>query len=171
MINFTFIFYLFILRRNEYRLFSEIYEPSCNSEILNLDSVVHVDICSRQCTSNHANYFTNAAELTIRHYFNARDSSVIMAFDRIICLKRLVKLIIECYNFPFEQLIKLLSFTPNLKSLKFGSISCDTIDLIIIQQSDTFRCISKMNRITFLDVRQNWNLECMRMMNCLFPQL
>jgi len=79
---------------------------------MNLYSVKHVDIYIKQITNNCVNYFPNATQLTIRKYFDG--------FHHIVPLTKFVKLIIDYYNFPFGQLIKLLNFTPTLVK-KYGT--------------------------------------------------
>jgi hypothetical protein len=79
---------------------------------MNLYSVKHVDIYIKQITNNFINYFPDATQLTIRKYFDR--------LHHIVPLTKLVKLIIDYYNFPFVQLIKLLNFTPTLVK-KYGT--------------------------------------------------
>jgi len=59
----------------------------------------------------------------------------------------------------------------NLHTLKFGCILFDQSDLVLIQQTDTFQHVSKINRIKNFDLRENCTLECVKMINNLFPRL
>ncbi|CAF5002436.1 unnamed protein product, partial [Rotaria sp. Silwood1] len=80
-------------------------------------------------------------------------------------------LTIEYCSFPFEQLLQLLSFTPNLHILKFQSISFNQNNFMLIQQNETFIYVSKINQVKSLDVRESCTLECIEMIMNLFPQI
>jgi hypothetical protein len=94
-----------------------------------------------------------------------------MHLNRIIPLINLKKLIIENCCFPFGQLIKLLYFTPNLHTLKFGSISFYQNNLMLIQQSDIFLQVSKNNQLKHFDLRESCTLEYIELIMNLFPRL
>ncbi|CAF3255590.1 unnamed protein product, partial [Rotaria sp. Silwood2] len=84
-----------------------------------LNSVKHVHIHNERMTDNFVNYFPNTTQLTLQYRSEKFDNSIITSFDRIVPLEQLTKLVIEVYNFPFEEfIIKLLCLTPNLQTLK-----------------------------------------------------
>ncbi|CAF1342622.1 unnamed protein product [Rotaria sp. Silwood1] len=126
---------------------------------------------SKQITNNCLNYFPNATEVTFKYSFNAFENSISMALNHILPLIKLTKLTIEYCSFPFEQLLQLLSFTPNLNILKFQSISFNQSNFMLIQQNETFIYVSKMNQVKSLDVRESCTLECVEMIMNLFPQI
>ncbi|CAF3151834.1 unnamed protein product, partial [Rotaria sp. Silwood2] len=80
--------------------------------------------------------------------------------NRILPLTKLGKLTIVYYTFPLEQIIKLLHFTSNLHTLKFGSISLNQNNIMLIEQSETFQYVSKINRIKNIDFRESCISEC-----------
>jgi hypothetical protein len=71
----------------------------------NLKSVKHIYICNKQATNNCVNYFSNVTELTIKNYFKTPDDFISITLNRIIPLKQLNKLVIECYEVPVEQIV------------------------------------------------------------------
>ncbi|CAF4603564.1 unnamed protein product, partial [Rotaria sp. Silwood2] len=91
--------------------------------------------------------------------------------NRILPLTKLGKLTIVYYTFPLEQIIKLLHFTSNLHTLKFGSISLNQNNIMLIEQSETFQYVSKINRIKNIDLRKSCTSECIKMIINLFSQL
>jgi len=103
-------------------------------------------------TNNYVNYFLNVTELTIKHYFKTLDDSISTTLNRIIPLKQLNKLAIECYDFPVEQIVKLISFTPNLHTLKLNSLSIYETSSKLLQQSEIFRYVSNTNKIKNLEL-------------------
>ncbi|CAF1251096.1 unnamed protein product [Rotaria sordida] len=79
----------------------------------NLNSVKHLYIVSKKVQDNFLNYFPNANQLSIRHYFKTLVDSITATLRHMIPLRQLAKLVIECGDFPMEDLIKLLRFTSN----------------------------------------------------------
>ncbi|CAF4395162.1 unnamed protein product, partial [Rotaria sp. Silwood2] len=117
-------------RRKDYGFHWEIDEENCSHfQEINLNSVQHVSIYSRQITNIYLNYFPNVTQLTIKHYFQTSDDSIITTLNHMIPLVQLKKLTIGSYNFPFEEIIKLLRFTPNLYALKLNLLSMKETNL------------------------------------------
>jgi len=105
------------------------------------------------------NYFSNATEITIKHHFKPTDTSIPQTLNHILPLEKLNKLVIQCYDFSFEQIIKLIRFTSNLNTLKFILSSFYEIDSKLIKQNQTFQYVSNTNKIQNLDVRADCTLE------------
>ncbi|CAF3885666.1 unnamed protein product [Rotaria sp. Silwood1] len=117
-------------RRNDYDFYWEIDEYNCSHfQETNFNLVQHLSIYSKQIINIYLNYFPNVTHLTINHYFQTSDKSIITTLNRMIPLAQLKKLTIESYNFPFEEIIELLRFTPNLYALK--------LDLLHDQKTNT----------------------------------
>jgi len=83
------------------------------------------------------------SQLTIEHYFKTPDESITTILTRIVPLKQLMKSIIQCYSFPFEQIVKLICFTPNLETLEFNFLCFYDINSKLIEKTDIFQYISK----------------------------
>jgi len=165
-------FILFYFRRKDYTFYWEFDETICSHlQENNLKSVKHVHICSKQAKTNSANYFPNATELTIKNYFKTPDDLISTTLNRVVPLGKLTKLVIECYSFPFEEIIKLLRFTPNLNTLKLDLLSLNQNSLQLIKQSETFLYVSTTNKIKNLELRDWCRLEKIQLLIDLFPQL
>ncbi|CAF1412478.1 unnamed protein product [Rotaria magnacalcarata] len=106
-------------RRQDYTFYWELADKICpHAEEKNLNSVKHVHVCSKRANKSCVKYFPNATQLSIKRYFETLDDSISTSLSRIVPLQQLTKLVIECYNFPWEEIVKLLCFTPNLDALK-----------------------------------------------------
>ncbi|CAF3675670.1 unnamed protein product [Rotaria sp. Silwood1] len=159
-------------RRKDYEFHWEIDEENCsNFQEMNLHSVQHVLICSKQIKNIYLNYFPNVTQLTIQNYFQTSDVSIITTLNRIMPLEQLKKLSIGSNDFPFEEIVKLLRCTPNLCELRLGLLPMKETDLQLIKQSEHFQYISKTNKINYLDIRQLCTLNQMQLIIKLFPQL
>ncbi|CAF0874418.1 unnamed protein product [Rotaria sordida] len=159
-------------RRKDYGFHWEIDEQNCSHiQETNLNSVQHVSIYSKQIINIHLNYFPNVTQLTIKHYFQTSDDSIITTLNRMIPLVQLTKLTIESYDFPFEEVIKLLRFTPNLYSLKLNLLAMTKTNSQLIKQNENFQYVTKTNKIKYLDLREYCTLNQIQLIVKLFPQL
>ena len=166
------IIFFFFSRRKDYRLYWELNKQLCpHVHENNLSSVKHVYICSKRATDNYVNYFPNAVELTIKHYFETPDVSIAATLNRMIPLEQLTKLVIECYHFPFGQMIKLIRFIPNLHSLKLGFLSFNELYSNFIHKTEIFQYVSNTNKIKNLELRDWCTLEKIQVIVNLFPQV
>ncbi|CAF4041558.1 unnamed protein product [Rotaria sordida] len=66
---------------------------------------------NKKVQDNFLNYFPNVNQLSIRHHFKTLVDSITATLHHVISLRQLEKLVIECGDFPMEDLIKLLRFT------------------------------------------------------------
>ncbi|CAF3800333.1 unnamed protein product [Rotaria sp. Silwood1] len=160
-------------RRKTYRFYWQFdQQVYSNMQEKNLNIVKHVHICSKQMIiNNYVNYFPNANQLTIEHYFKTCDDSISTTLNCILPLKQLTKLNIKSSNFPFEQIIKLIHFTPNLHTLKLDFLSLNEIYLKLIEQNEIFRYVSNTNKITNIDIREKCTLEIFQLIIYLFSQV
>ncbi|CAF1415495.1 unnamed protein product [Rotaria sordida] len=74
-------------------------------------------------------------------------------------LKKITKLVVEPYNFYFEELLHLLCFTSNLYILKFDSICFCKNTVTSIQQKEEFHHISDVNKLKRLHIRETCTFE------------
>jgi hypothetical protein len=159
-------------RRKDYPFHWELNQQNCSTiPEKNLNSVKHVHLFSRLATDNWANYFPNANELTIERYFPTSDDSISATFNRILPLQQLNKLIINSLNISFEQIIKLIRFTPNLNTFKFNLLSFIGTNFKLIEQSEDFQYVSNTNKITNLELREPCTLDKFQMIMKLFPHV
>ncbi len=112
------------------------------------------------------NYFPNATELTIRYSFKTTAT-----VNRIVPLEKLTKLVIESYDFPLEEIVKLLDFTPNLHTLEFNFLCLYKSNLNFLQTAAIDEYISNRNKIKKLDLCGKFTLEHIQLIVNLFPKL
>ncbi|CAF4115220.1 unnamed protein product, partial [Rotaria sp. Silwood2] len=137
-------------RRKDYEFHWEIEKQNCSHfQEMNLNSVEHLSIKSRQIQNIYLNYFPNVTQLSIKHYFQTSDDSIIKTLNRMIPLVQLKKLTIESYDFPFEEEI-----TPQL-----------------IVKKENFQYVLKTNKIKYLSIRESCVLNKIQLIVKLFPQL
>ncbi|CAF4392067.1 unnamed protein product, partial [Rotaria sp. Silwood2] len=159
-------------RRKDYTIFSKSDQQICScTEEMNLNSVKHVCIRGEKyITNNRENYFPNVTQLTIKCYIKTFDESFKMTLNHMIPLTQLTTLVIELYS-SFEDIVKLLSFTPYLYTLKLRSLSLNEINLNLITQSEIFQYVSNTNKIKNLDVDDCHSLDNVQLIVNLLPQL
>ena len=149
-----------------------LYKESDNNKLqTNVDSVQHLHIHNANIKKQFMGYFKNAIELTLPETFDIHRHSIVDNLNRIITLQQLIKLTINCYNLPFEQMIELLQFTSNINTLKFNSMLLSQIDSISIQQNDVFKLVSKMNIVTNLTIEKEITLKQIQLLVVLFSRL
>ncbi|CAF3840774.1 unnamed protein product [Rotaria sp. Silwood1] len=141
-------------RRKDYTFYWELDQQLCpHIQENNLNSVKHIHICSKQARNNCINYFPNVTELTITHFFQTSDHSISITLNLMIPLKQLTKLVIESDHFPFDEIVKLLYFTPNLHTLKLDLLRLYETNLKVLYQNEIFQYVLNENHIQNLDLR------------------
>ncbi|CAF4187660.1 unnamed protein product [Rotaria sp. Silwood2] len=144
-------------RRKQYTLYKsldkKIYSRHQES---NVDVVKLVDIQGEQAMMSCINYFSNATELTLSDSFYGSRIWLGIILNRIISLKQLTKLVIDCNDFRFEQVIKLLRLTPNVHTLILDCQSINHTDSVSIEHTDTFRFVSNTNTITNATIKSTY---------------
>ncbi|CAF1184621.1 unnamed protein product [Rotaria sordida] len=135
------------------------------------DFVDHVDIHGEEAIMSCVNYFQNATKLTLSHSFAASRVWLRIILEHIIPLKQLTTLVIDYDALSFNQLIKLLRFTPNIHTLTFKSHSIQKPNSILIQQSQTFRLISNTNTITNVTIEERYTAENIKLLAILCPRM
>ncbi|CAF3339637.1 unnamed protein product [Rotaria sp. Silwood2] len=134
----------------------------------NFDKINHVLVCGTLSkNSSIINYFPNVTELTL----DLSNDSIAIDLNRILRLSKLKKLVIECYEFPFKRLIKLLYSTVNLNSLKLRRTSIKDTEYEPIQQSEAFQMISNKNMIKHLVIDECCTLKNIQLFVGLCPRL
>ncbi len=159
-------------RRKFYKFYWEQHDQLCSHvQDINFNSVKHVRTCSRHAIDKLVNYFPNTTELTIASYFETPDDSMATTLNRIVPLKQLTILDIECSGFSLEEIIELMRCTPNLHTLKFGFPPINEIALDSVQRSKIFRNVSKTNKINHVKIHHSCRLVHIPFILNLFPQL
>jgi hypothetical protein len=109
--------------------------------------------------------------VTLSEYCDASHDSLATSLNRIIPVRQLTQLIIDCQRFSFEHLVELLSLTPNMHTLKFDSIQFYGTDSVSIQQNETFILASKTNTVTNVTVEQECTLDKIQLLTTLFSRV
>jgi len=137
----------------------------------NINLVNHVYIHSTNAMKQYLGNFLNANELTLSETFDVPRDSIVTSLNRIIPLRQLYKLTLDCHYFPFERLIELLSFTPNIHTLKFNAILLYRTNSVSFQQNDIFQIVSNMNTVINVTISKEITLEKIQLLTALFPRL
>ncbi|CAF4869907.1 unnamed protein product, partial [Rotaria sp. Silwood1] len=152
-------------RRKDYTFYWEFDEQVCSYiQENNLNSVKHLHICSNAISDICINYFSNVTELTITNSFQISVDPVSKTLSRIVALKQITKLVVEPYDFYFEELIDLLRCTSNLYTLKYDLICFHQNTATSIQQKEEFLHLSNINKVKRLDIRETCTLEEIKML-------
>ncbi|CAF3841478.1 unnamed protein product [Rotaria sp. Silwood1] len=138
---------------------------------INEDPIHHICIHSTNMIKKSIGNFPNASKLTFCETFEVPCDSIIIDLNRLLPLKQLTKLNIECHHFSFEQLIDLLQFTPNVHVLKLDSILLYRTDSVSIQQNELSKLVSNMNTITKVTIIKEITLEKIQLLTTVFPRM
>ncbi|CAF4515039.1 unnamed protein product [Rotaria sp. Silwood2] len=161
-------------RRKYYTLYQSLGETTLllKSES-HLDSVRHVDIQSGQSIINGMSYFPNATELTFHDALSTTRASIVSILNRIISLKKLIQLAIECDRFSIQKVIKILCCAPNLNTIKLKSMLCykKSNDYTSIKESNDFRQVSKTNTVTNVICTIGCTLDQIQLLVALCPRM
>jgi hypothetical protein len=115
--------------------------------------------------------FTNITELTLSDSFLLLRDPLVNNLNRIIPLKQLTKLTLQCHRLHFEQLIELLHFTPTVHTLNVESVLLYGMNSASIQENNLFELVSNTNTITNLTIDKEITLEKIELVVALFPRL
>ncbi|CAF3754774.1 unnamed protein product [Rotaria sordida] len=155
-------------KRKDYTLYYGKDDNNCQFyQQINFNKINHVRIYGTQSKNSIINYFPNVTELT----FDLSNDSITIDLNRIFPLSKLTKLVIECYQFPFKRLIKLLYSTVNLNSLKICKTLIKDTEYELIQQSELFQMISNKNMIKNLVIDECCTLKHIQLFVGLCPRL
>jgi len=135
------------------------------------DPVHHVYIHNTDAMEQFVGCFPNATKLTLSKTFNVSRDSIATNLNRIISLRQLTQLTIGCHRFPFQQIIELLHFTPNIRTLKLDSILLYGTDSGSIEHCNIFQIVSNTNIVTNLTIDKESSLEKIQLLVALFPRL
>ena len=142
-----------------------------DDQSFNLDSVHRIDIYNRDAIEQFGNYFSNAKEVTLTDEFILPRGTITNDLNRIIPLRQLTRLTLQCRHLFFEKLIELLDYTPHLHTLELYSICIRSKVSTSMQTNDLFQRVSSMNIVTNLTIEKEITLEKLQRLIDLFPRL
>ncbi|CAF4771071.1 unnamed protein product [Rotaria sp. Silwood1] len=159
-------------RRKQYTLYKPLDKKICpRHQETNVDVVNHIDIQGEQAMMSCINYFSNPTELTLSNSFYESRIWLRVILNRIISLKQLTKLIINCTDFRFDQFINLLRLTPNIHTLILDCQSINYIDTVSIDHTDNFQFVSNTNTITNMIIKRISSMKNIKLFIALCPRL
>jgi hypothetical protein len=138
-----------------------------------LDSVQEIRIQSEESTIDCRNYFPNAVELVVDDNFSAHPASAVTILNRIIPLKQLTKLIINCNRFSVQKVIKILCHSPKIHTLTLTSMPCyrKVNDYTSTEERNEFELVSNTNVITTVTCKTKCTLEHIKFLVALCPRI
>ncbi|CAF3577991.1 unnamed protein product [Rotaria sp. Silwood1] len=159
-------------RRKQYTLYKPLDKKICpRHQETNVDVVNHIDIQGEQAMMSCINYFSNPTELTLSNSFYESRIWLRVILNRIISLKQLTKLVIDCTDFRFDQFINLLRLTPNIHTLILDCQSINYIDTVSIDHTDNFQFVSNTNTITNMIIKRISSMKNIKLFIALCPRL
>lgn len=121
----------------------------------------------RNCT----NSFPRVIQLTLSDPFLDPIDRTVTDLTRILPLTTLTQLHINERSFPFEKVIHLLQYLPNIRTLKIFGTSFYTMDSLLKEKSEVVQLVSTQNIVQTLTIESPCNAERMELLLHLFPRL
>lgn len=135
-------------------------------------SVRHLIIYDELMIDNCLKYFPNIKKLTlddrcsINSQWYTNDN-----FRCIVPLTQITKLNINKCRSNFVDIVNILYSMPNIHTLKFRSITLSIEDRQSLVQSETFRLVSKHNKINHITVYDSCAIGAVKLLIKSFPRL
>ncbi len=142
----------------------------CLEEPTDFNSVHHLEIQNEEIMNNCSSFFPNITELIISTSFRTNSRLIPTHLNRIVSLARILILNINCQNFPFNQLLEILSFTLNCHTLTLDSILFPSNNRILKNGFDSFYSKVNENKINNLIIRNDSTLETIKILINLCPR-
>jgi hypothetical protein len=137
-----------------------------------MNSVHHVEFEDGNRRLNSTNYFSNVTHLSFKYNpFEQNKPVSPVILNQIVPLNKITKLNIHCFHLYFKHIIELLTFTPNVRILRFNLESNDNTDLHLIKQNQSFKMVSAANKIEYVQFGCNCTFERIELLVNLFPRL
>ena len=142
-----------------------------DDEDIEIHSVSHLTIQYQSETVACSSHFPNVTKLTLICNYLGSNGPFISDVGRIVPLTQLKSLVIDEQDICISQLIEILSFSPNIHSLKFSSMFFLDFHPLSIEQTEMVRQISMKNKITELTLGYRCTLEHLHFFVDLCPRL
>jgi len=161
-------------RRKHYTLYKQ---PKTNIPLhhdeSNLDSVEHLHIESGQNIMSSKNYFRNATTITFKDDCSMTYDSIAITLSHIIPLKQLTTLLFQFEYFSVKMVLKILSCTPNIHTLKLKTIPGyqNKNDDTLLEKSENFHLVSDTNVITNVTYEGDCTLNKIKLLVTLCPRV
>jgi hypothetical protein len=137
-----------------------------------MNSVHHLELEDGNERLNSTNYFPNVTQLSFK--YNPLEQNTYLSpvtLNQIVPLNKITKLDIHCFHLYFKHIIELLTFTPNVRILRFNLESNDNTDLRLIKQNQSFKMVSATNKIEYVQFGCTCTFERIELLVNIFPRL
>lgn len=134
------------------------------------ERIDHLKIGSIRALTNCSNYFPNVRKLSLTRCVKAMQNLSTQDLLGIIPRKQITTLSIIDTNIIFEQLLNILQFTPNVRTLKLCCLSLNVTDLTKITQQNDFQTIARENLIREV-ILKSLSFDSTRLFILLCPRL
>ena len=161
----------YLYSANPYRHIFIIYNETSNQINENMNSVKQLYIHSSEAMRTFPTCFSNVTQVTLSSRFNLKRNTFLNDFSHLISLRNLTELTLNCDRFHFEQILELLSYSPNIHTLNLNTLSLGRTKSTVIQQTDLFRLVSNTNMISHLTIRQLIRLKKVQLITALCCRL
>ncbi|CAF1444434.1 unnamed protein product [Adineta ricciae] len=155
-------------RRRDYTLGDE--KRDIIDSNVQIRSVQHLHIADEKQIQDHQ-YFPNVTALTLDNGFTSSVASVVVNLSRIISLKNLTHLNLECTYFALVKLMRLLSFTPHVHTLILSSLSTYGLNSQTMQQNQTFQLLYCTNIVANVTLNGICSTDQLQILLTLFPRM
>ncbi|CAF1373387.1 unnamed protein product [Adineta steineri] len=156
-------------RRKEYRLSQG--KSNKNRFQTNFNSVHHLTIEDNNGINESRYCFPHATMLTLAYKVSINDITIVNNLQRILSLKQIQILEILSDHICPLKMCQLLSYMPNVHTLKFRSMSFDGYGKKRFEENQLFRLISKINLIKSIHFYGKCTLQNLEIFLKLFPNL
>ena len=136
-----------------------------------MDVIEHIEISDEKTLKKCSNYFPKIKELTMTDDYCMSNILICDLINRIMPLKQLTKLSLTCENMSFKKLVEVLSYTLNLRELRFRSMLGYTQYQATINENELFQSVSKTNQIMKLDFQGETSLTKVQLFLKLCPRI
>ncbi|CAF1296200.1 unnamed protein product [Adineta ricciae] len=155
-------------RRREYTLGDEKHDITDSN--VQIRPVQHLHIVDEKNIKDHQ-YFPNVTTLTLGNGFTTTVASVAATLSRVVPLKNLTHLHLECTHFSLAKVMELFRFTPHVHTLTLSSLSSYGLDSESMQQNRAFQFIHCTNIVANLTLKGVCSMDQLQILLTLFPRM
>ncbi|UJR17999.1 hypothetical protein I4U23_004900 [Adineta vaga] len=160
-------------RKNYFKFSEESHTAKCKCyDKACRDLVQHISIEDINLFNKSSKYLPHVTELTFsKKCIVGHDEQLIDSLHRTVLLTRLTTLNMNNIYSELGILINLLRFTPNIHTLTWVHLRDTPNDLLSIQESETFRFVSKQNQIKKIIITHEYTKKMMEVLVNLCPRV
>lgn len=142
-----------------------------NNQIDNVQSVRQIDIHNRDAIEQSTRHYPNVNKLMLDADFDLSRGTITNDFNRVIPLRQLTHLTLQCHRLQFEKLLEILRYTQHIHTLELHSTIIYPTGSNFVQENAHFQLISHTNLVTHLMIEKEITLDRLQYFSALFPRL